>query len=143
VALFECDLRRHATEYGVSINRFLGEAKQHAVDRSTLIELDPNKCILCGRCVRVCSEVVGVAAYGYIQRGFSTVVKPELGGSLLDTGCVTCGLCLATCPTGAIAQTISLEKPDPGPRRRSRPSVPTAAWDCRLAYDTFGDTVVR
>ncbi len=71
VALFDCDLRRYATEYDVEIDRFLGEAKQYRVDRShPLIELDPNKCILCGRCVRMCSEVVGVAAYGFINRGF-------------------------------------------------------------------------
>ena len=79
-ALFDCDLRRYATEYGVDIKSFLGEAKQYQVDRThPLIELDPNKCILCGRCVRICSEVVGVAAYGFINRGFDTVVKPALG----------------------------------------------------------------
>ena len=57
--------------------------------------------MLCGRCVRICSEVVGVSAYGFVNRGFSTVVKPALGDSLLDTECVTCGLCIGTCPTGA------------------------------------------
>jgi formate dehydrogenase major subunit len=143
-ALFECDLRRYATEYGVDITRFLGEATQHPVDTShPLIELDPNKCILCGRCVRICSEVVGVAAYGYLQRGFSTVVKPAMGGSLLDTDCVTCGLCIGTCPTGAIAQKIPLVKPGPW-RTRQVPSVCSfCGVGCRIAYDTFGDTVVK
>ncbi len=79
-ALFDCDLRRYATEYEVDIANFLGEAKQYQVDRRhPLIELDPNKCILCGRCVRICSELVGVAAYGFINRGFNTVVKPAHG----------------------------------------------------------------
>jgi formate dehydrogenase major subunit len=144
VALFQCDLRRYATEYGVDITHFLGEAKQYTVDRThPLIELDPNKCILCGRCVRLCSEVVGVAAYGFIQRGFNTVVKPALGGSLLETDCVTCGLCIATCPTGAIVQKLPLAKP--GPWKTSR--VPTVCHycgvGCRLEYDIFGDTVVK
>ncbi|MBZ5638724.1 MAG: FAD-dependent oxidoreductase [Acidobacteriia bacterium] len=143
-ALFECDLRRYATEYGVDISRFLGEATQHKVDTShPLIELDPNKCILCGRCVRICSEVVGVSAYGYLQRGFSTVVRPAMGGSLLETDCVTCGLCIGTCPTGAIAQKIPLVKPGPW-RTRQVPSICSfCGVGCRIAYDTFGDTVVK
>ncbi len=143
-ALFDCDLRRHATEYGVDIGRFLGEAKQHKVDTThPLIELDPNKCILCGRCVRICSEVVGIAAYGYLQRGFNTVVQPVMGGSLLDTDCVTCGLCIGTCPTGAIAQKIPLVKPGPW-KTRAVPSICSyCGIGCRIAYDTFGDTVVK
>jgi len=127
-ALFDCDLRRFATEYQVDISSFMGEAKEYRIDRShPLIELDPNKCILCGRCVRVCSEIVGVAAYGFINRGFNTVVKPALGGSLLETDCVSCGLCVSTCPTGAIAEKIPLAKPGRGRRRPIRPSATTAA----------------
>jgi formate dehydrogenase major subunit len=143
-ALFDCDLRRYATEYNVDITSFTGEAKQYRVDRShPYIELDPNKCILCGRCVRMCSEVVGVAAFGFINRGFNTVVKPALGGSLLDTECVSCGLCISTCPTGAIAGNIPLSKPGPW----QAVSVPTVCHycgvGCRLDYDTYGDTLVK
>ena len=65
--------------------------------------------------MRICSEVVGVAAYGFINRGFNTVVRPALGGSLLDTDCVSCGLCIGTCPTGAIAEKLPLAKPGPWP----------------------------
>ena len=113
-AMFSCDLRRLATEYGADAKTFLGEAKQYRVDRShPLIELDPAKCILCGRCIRMCSEVVGKSAYGFINRGFGTIVRPALGGSLLDTECVSCGLCIGTCPTGAIAAKVPLAKPGP------------------------------
>ena len=113
-AMFTCDLRRLATEYGAEATTFLGEAKQYRVDRShPLIELDPAKCILCGRCIRMCSEVVGKSAFGFINRGFATVVRPALGGSLLDTDCVSCGLCIGTCPTGAISPTLPLAKPGP------------------------------
>ncbi len=144
VALFTCDLRRYATEYGADISSFLGEAKQYRVDRThPLIELDPNKCILCGRCVRICSDLVGVAAYGFINRGFNTVVRPSLGGSLLETDCVTCGLCVGTCPTGAVVEKIPLAKPGPWPTE----AVPTICHycgvGCRLAYDTYGDTLVK
>lgn len=144
VALFDCDLRRYGTEYGVDIANFLGEAKQYAVDRRhPLIELDPNKCILCGRCVRICSELVGVAAYGFINRGFSTVVKPALGGSLLDTDCVSCGLCIATCPTGAIAEIVQLAKPGPWPTVKTPTVCTFCGVGCALDADTYGDTLVK
>jgi predicted molibdopterin-dependent oxidoreductase YjgC len=128
----------------VDIKRFLGEANEYTIDSShPLIELDPNKCVLCGRCVRVCSDVVGVAAYGYINRGFGTVVMPAFGQSLLDTECVTCGLCIGTCPTGAIAQKIPLAKPGPW-KTRSVPSVcHYCGVGCQIDYDVFGDTLVK
>jgi len=144
VALFDCDLRKYATEYGVEVKRFLGEARQHERDTShPLIELDRNKCILCGRCVRICSDVVGVSAYGFINRGFGTIVAPALGGSLLDTECVSCGLCIGTCPTGAIAQHLPLAKPGPW-KTEPVPSVcGYCGVGCRVDYESFGDTLVK
>ncbi len=142
-ALFDCDLRRYATEYGVDITRFLGEARECRIDRShPLIDLDPNKCILCGRCVRICSEVVGEAAFGFLQRGFQTAVKPALGGSLLDTDCVTCGMCIGTCPTGAIAEKSSLAKPGPWKAERVSSVCPYCGVGCRLDHEAHGDTLV-
>jgi formate dehydrogenase major subunit len=143
-ALFDCDLRRYATEYQVEVKSFLGEANQYQIDRShPLIELDPNKCILCGRCVRMCSEVVGVAAYGFINRGFATVVRPALGGSLLDTDCVSCGLCIGTCPTGAIEMRLPLAKPGPW----ASTSVPSVCHycgvGCQLNYEAYGDSLIK
>lgn len=143
-ALFDCDLRKQATEYKVDISSFVGEATQYEVDRThPLIQLDPNKCILCGRCVRICSELVGVNAYGFVSRGFGTMVRPALGGSLLDTDCVSCGLCIGTCPTGAISQKMSLSKPGPW----MTVSVPTICHycgdGCRMNYDTFGDLLFK
>jgi formate dehydrogenase major subunit len=144
VALFDCDLRKYATEYGVDVKHFLGEARQHERDTShPLIELDANKCILCGRCVRICSDVVGVSAYGFINRGFSTVVAPALGGSLLETGCVSCGLCIGTCPTGAIAQRLPLAKPGPWKTDTAESVCHYCGVGCRINYDAYGDTLVK
>jgi len=143
-ALFTCDLRRYATEYGADVQRFMGEAVEHPVDRShPLLVLDPNKCVLCGRCVRICSELVGVAAYGFSRRGFDTVVKPALGDSLLDTECVTCGLCIGTCPTGAIAERLSLAKPGPWKTTRVESVCPYCSAGCRLGYEVSGTTLVQ
>jgi formate dehydrogenase major subunit len=144
VALFDCDLRKYATEYGVDVKHFLGEARQHERDIThPLIELDANKCILCGRCVRICSDVVGVSAYGFINRGFSTVVAPSLGGSLLDTGCVSCGLCIGTCPTGAISQRLPLAKPGPWKTESAESVCHYCGVGCRINYDAYGDTLVK
>jgi formate dehydrogenase major subunit len=144
VALFDCDLRRYATEYGVELKRYLGEARQHPVDNShPLIELDPNKCVLCARCVRTCSEVVGVSAYGFANRGFSTVVGPPPGMSLRDTECVSCGLCISTCPTGAISQKIPLAKPGPWKTESVASVCHYCGVGCQVNYDTFGDTLVK
>ena len=143
-ALFTCDLRRQATEYGADPRAFPGRATEHAVDRShPLIVLDPNKCILCGRCVRMCSEVVGVAAFGFVRRGFDTTVRPALEGSLLDTECVSCGLCVGTCPTGAISENVPLAKP--GPWRTSRVDSVCAycGAGCRIGYEVAGSTLVH
>lgn len=143
-ALFDCDLRRYATEYEVELGSFLGEAKQYRIDRShPLIELDPNKCILCGRCVRICSELVGVAAYGFINRGFNTVVKPAMGGSLLETECVSCGLCVETCPTGAIEEIVQLVKPGPWVTQKTRTVCGYCGVGCTLDHETYGDALVK
>lgn len=143
VALFDCDLRRYATEYEADVTAFLGEACEYRPDRRhPLIDLDPNKCILCGRCVRICSEVVGVSAFGFVQRGFRTVVKPALGGGLIETECVSCGLCIGTCPTGAIAEKSRLEKPGPWPTVATPAVCGFCGTGCRLQHETYGDLVV-
>jgi formate dehydrogenase major subunit len=144
LALFDCALRRYATDYGVDIKAFLGEAKEYAIDRThPLIELDPNKCVLCARCVRICSEVVGVSAYGLINRGFNTVVKPVMGQSLLDTDCVACGLCIDTCPTGAIVERIPLAKPGPWKTEAVGSVCHYCGVGCTISYDVVGATLVK
>ncbi|MFI5142622.1 MAG: FAD-dependent oxidoreductase [Thermoanaerobaculales bacterium] len=143
-ALFDCDLRRYATAYQVELKSFLGEANRHQVDRShPFIELDPNKCILCGRCVRICAEVVGVAAYGFINRGFATVVKPAMGGSLLDTDCTSCGLCIGTCPTGAVAQKLPLAKPGPWATETTESVCHYCGVGCPLNYHAYGGALIK
>ncbi|MFH1263028.1 MAG: molybdopterin-dependent oxidoreductase [Pseudomonadota bacterium] len=144
LALFHCRLREYATEYDAEVKSFMGEAKEYKLDGThPLIELDPNKCILCSRCVRVCGEVVGAHAYGLINRGFSTVVKPTLGGSLLDTDCVSCGLCLSTCPTGAIVEKISLSKPGPWKTEPKETVCHYCGVGCTYDYDVFGNSLVK
>lgn len=112
-ALYTCDLKEYATEYGAVQDKFKGSFNEYNVDFShPYLEFDPSKCILCGRCVRICNEVVGAGALGFINRGFDTYVAPAMGDSLTHTDCESCGLCLSTCPTGAISEN-KLFKPGP------------------------------
>jgi formate dehydrogenase major subunit len=113
VAFFNCDLQRYATEYGAQQKTFSGEFREYRVDfRHPHIEIDNNKCILCGRCVRICREVAGANALGLVNRGFDTYVSPSMGNSLTETNCESCGLCISTCPTGAITENVPFK---PGP----------------------------
>ena len=110
---YGCDLKKYGTEYKAEQKRLGGEFKEYAVDfRHPYIEIDSNKCILCSRCVRICKEVVGANALGLVNRGFDTYVAPAMGDALQDTYCESCGMCVSTCPTGAITENFFFK---PGP----------------------------
>ncbi|RUA31611.1 MAG: hypothetical protein DSY76_01265, partial [Bacteroidetes bacterium] len=102
---FDCDLQKYADEYEADQKKYAGDFNEYQVDFShPYIEIDNNKCILCSRCIRVCDELVGANALGLVNRGFATYVAPSLGASLTETNCESCGLCIDTCPTGAMRE---------------------------------------
>ncbi|HEC97508.1 MAG TPA: 2Fe-2S iron-sulfur cluster binding domain-containing protein, partial [Nitrospirae bacterium] len=95
----ECSLQDLAYKYGPSQSRFYGERKHDPEATSPLIDRNPNRCILCGRCVRVCWEHQGVGAINLIGRGFKTKISPAFEETL---DCEFCGQCIDTCPVGAL-----------------------------------------
>ncbi|MCK5857048.1 MAG: FAD-dependent oxidoreductase [Bacteroidales bacterium] len=110
---FDCDLQKYADEYGSEQEKYAGDFNEYQVDFShPFIEIDNNKCILCSRCIRVCDELVGANALGLVNRGFATYVAPSLGASLTETQCESCGMCIDTCPTGAMRENLIFK---PGP----------------------------
>ncbi len=98
-----CKLQSLANSLGVDKIRFKPRKEYEELDRSSLaIVRNPNKCILCGDCVRMCSEVQGIGALGFVHRGPKVSVAPALEKNIADVECVNCGQCVAVCPTGAI-----------------------------------------
>jgi len=96
----DCTLQELAYFYGLRENRFLGERRIYTKrDGNPFIERDMEKCILCGRCVKVCDEVMGVGAIDFAYRGFKSKICPPYER---DLDCVFCGQCVAVCPTGAL-----------------------------------------
>ena len=80
------------------------------LDTNGVIIRDPNKCILCGRCVAVCQEVQTVYALEFANRGFDTTVKPFMDNALADTVCTNCGQCTNVCPVGALYERSDIDK---------------------------------
>ncbi|MBC8014236.1 MAG: iron hydrogenase small subunit [Sporomusaceae bacterium] len=98
-----CELQTMAGDLGIRQVRFEGERKNHPLDNSNpSLVRDQSKCILCGRCIRACSERQGVHVYSYANRGFNTTVVPAFNQGLHEVACTYCGQCAAVCPTAAI-----------------------------------------
>lgn len=96
----DCTLQELAYEYGVKKVRFDGERREYAKrDGNPFIERDMEKCVMCGRCVKICDEVQGVGAIDFTYRGFKSKVCPPYER---DLDCEFCGQCVAVCPTGAL-----------------------------------------
>ncbi len=103
---------------------------------------DPNKCIHCGLCVRMCNEVMGVGALAFVNRGFDTVVKPALERPLEESGCVSCGNCVSICPTGALQARVTQRKPIPLEVELVRTTCPYCGVGCQIDLKVRGNQVV-
>lgn len=98
-----CKLRDLSSRMGIREVRFRKTREDRPLDEgSPSLVRDPNKCILCGDCVRYCAEIQGIGAIDFVGRGSDVVVSPAFGKSLGEVDCVNCGQCAAVCPTAAI-----------------------------------------
>lgn len=100
-----CELQDLSETYAIREHRFVGEKKDHAIDISSAsMERDPAKCILCGRCVRVCNEIQKVGAIDFTNRGFKSNVTTPYNKGLNVSDCILCGQCILVCPTAALRE---------------------------------------
>ncbi len=106
----DCRLQELAEELGVRERRYGGaKTVEHLDISSPAIERDPAKCVLCGKCVRVCAEVQGVAAIDFTGRGSKTRISTAFGEGINISSCVYCGQCIRVCPTGALREQSSIK----------------------------------
>ena len=106
-----CELQDLANEYFIRDNPFTLKVRGLQKDYSTpSIFRDPDKCVLCRRCIDACSVVQSVHALGLENRGVHSMVVPSMGGDLIDSPCVMCGQCVHACPVGAIGEVEEIDK---------------------------------
>lgn len=101
-----CELQKLAKDYGVEdASVYDGIKNEYEIDNSAAhMYRDNNKCILCRRCVAVCSKTQGIGVIGANERGFKTYIGSAFDMGLGETSCVSCGQCIAVCPVGAISE---------------------------------------
>lgn len=106
-----CELQNLAYALGVRERLFEGQRKDYPCDtRGVAVVREPNKCILCGRCIRMCAEVQNVHNLSQHGRGFKTVVTPAHGTGMDESVCIQCGQCVAVCPTAALLEQSHTER---------------------------------
>lgn len=107
----DCDLQTLAQQLGVRRRRYFGGRTKVKMDvASPSIVREPAKCILCGKCVRVCEEIQTVGAIDFIGRGSRAHVGPAFDEGLNVSSCINCGQCVAVCPTGALGEHNAVEE---------------------------------
>lgn len=141
--VFTCQLRDYATQLKVEPEKLgYGKHKYPVLEDHPYIVRDSNKCVLCGNCVRICEEVQGIGALGFVNRGSETVVMPSLKSSLTETMCNSCGQCISICPTGALTQRSILPKRGPWRTQKAESICPYCNIGCKLELNVVGNQVV-
>lgn len=106
-----CELQKLAEELNIKDVRFEGEAQRHPLDNfSPSIVRDPNKCVLCRRCVNMCKNIQTVAVIDTNERGFNTIVGSAFNKTLNEVPCINCGQCISVCPVGALREKDDTDK---------------------------------
>lgn len=137
----KCELQTVAKYVGIEpkdVQGFTRRAKRFPVDNSNpFFTLDPNKCILCGRCIRTCQELQCIGAIDFAHRGYDTVVSTIKGIPLTESNCESCGECVVHCPTAALAA-----KNDLSPTKEIKTTCPYCGCGCSMFLGVRGDRVI-
>ena len=137
-----CKLQDVAAYVGIDAERLARLRQRQAtlpIDTSNpFFNLDHNRCILCGICIRTCDEIVGVGALDFAFRGFDSVVGTFANKPIVESRCVSCGECVVRCPVGALVP----KKAQP-PSREVKTICPYCGVGCSIYLGVRGDQLVR
>lgn len=137
-----CDLQKYAYEYGIREGSYKGEKKNYAIDDiNPVMERDQSKCILCGKCVRVCKEVQVTDAIDFVDRGFESSVTTAQDKPLNYDNCRLCGQCISVCPTGALVNK-QLKGTRPWEVRKVTTTCPFCGTGCNFDLNVANGKVV-
>ncbi|NLC65528.1 MAG: FAD-dependent oxidoreductase, partial [Clostridium sp.] len=141
---FECKLYNYANQYDVNPAKYAGEIHlREEEDNHPFIVRNPDKCVLCGLCVRVCDQVMDNGALGLVDRGFDTIVKPALDLVLANTSCISCGQCVSVCPVGALQERLQIDKSVPLETDHTDTICSYCSVGCNIDLETSGDMLYR
>jgi len=136
-----CQLQRAASYVGID-NERLGRLRRTTEmlpvdDSNPFFTFDPNKCVLCGICVRTCDELQGVAAIDFAGRGYDTIVSTFGGGPMAESRCESCGECVVRCPVGALSSTTAGQ-----PAREVETTCVYCGVGCGISLGVRGNRIV-
>ena len=144
IDFFECKLLSYASQYQVQPNKYGGAPRKRARDDDhPFIKRNPDKCVLCGLCVRICDEVTGSAAIGLVNRGFDTLVRTAFDDDLREAGCISCGQCAHVCPTGALTVAVMAEKQVPLCEHKTESVCAFCSAGCKTILTSAGSQLLR
>ena len=139
-----CSLQDLAYKYDVKDPVFKGKKHEKKIlDDNPFIYRDNEKCMLCGRCIRMCDSVVGASAIGYAGRGFECEVVPAFDKSLKETDCVFCGNCVSACPVGALQEKPYLKNSRSWETSAVKTVCPYCGVGCVINLHTKDNRIVR
>jgi len=140
----DCELQDLVYELGIDNIRFpVNKRVEKTEDSSQVILRDPNKCILCGRCVRACAEVTVQEVLDFAERGGKTFIAAGLDEKLADTDCVSCGACVQACPTGALTEKLARFQGRSWEFRKIETTCPYCGVGCQIELNIKNDRIVK
>ena len=139
-----CTLQSLSYEYGVDGKRYEGESWDLPVrDDNPFIIFEPNKCILCGRCVRICNDVVMAGTIELTGRGFNSLPDTAYGKPRSLENCEFCGQCVSTCPTGALIDKKGMGKGRAYEMKKVKTTCPYCGTGCSFKLNVRDGHVVK
>ena len=141
----DCELQRWVYEYNVAWPEHSGQrhARSKDSDPSPVVLVDMNKCILCGKCVRVCNEIQVHEVLDFSMRGSNAKVGPAFDADYIDSECVFCGACVDACPVGALTFKQARFQGRPWELEKVRTTCPYCGVGCQMDLNINDGKVVK